>query len=334
MNLPSIISKIIQKSKKPKKAKGSLLPVEKRPISYYAISHGKECLSDVKFLKKNGYIVIPNAVESSICDKLSNYYSSSIRGEKFEDIPQPLFEFFDEDKKHHYAEKINNYDASKLIGLKMIDLYSYNKYALEAMFAPKITAALKLIFDSDILAFQQLGMINGTEQPLHQDTAYVRVSEPNLIAASWIALEDIKEGTGELELVPGSHTYKSFKFNSTEDEDCRLIEKDPANSTWWNYKDADSHQLFLDQLERLRSDHGTYKFYPKKGDCLIWISQLAHGGSKITSNTNEHNPTRKSLVTHYCPYPQADPMYAKNQTNSGVIKNTIQNTHYSYREFV
>ena len=37
-------------------------------------------------------------------------------------------------------------------------------------------------------------------------------------------------------------------------------------------------------------------FLPRKGDALIWASDLVHGGS-----TMQNNNTRKSIVTHYCP---------------------------------
>ena len=37
------------------------------------------------------------------------------------------------------------------------------------------------------------------------------------------------------------------------------------------------------------------QFLPKEGDCLIWHSQLFHGGGKIIDT----KLTRKSLVTHY-----------------------------------
>ncbi len=33
------------------------------------------------------------------------------------------------------------------------------------------------------------------------------------LVATWIALEDVQEGTGELEYYPGSHRIKDFVFN-------------------------------------------------------------------------------------------------------------------------
>ncbi|HEX2582011.1 MAG TPA: phytanoyl-CoA dioxygenase family protein [Dongiaceae bacterium] len=50
---------------------------------------------------------------------------------------------------------------------------------------------------------------------MHQDTAYVRLNRPMELAASWLALEDIQPGTGELEYYVGSHRIPEFLFEGT-----------------------------------------------------------------------------------------------------------------------
>jgi hypothetical protein len=59
------------------------------------------------------------------------------------------------------------------------------------------------------------------------DTAFVKVSSPMEFAANWIALEDAKEGSGELEYYIGSHRlddylfqgkFKAMPFKSNEQE--------------------------------------------------------------------------------------------------------------------
>ena len=61
---------------------------------------------------------------------------------------------------------------------------------------------------------------------------------------------------------------------------------------------AISDRSVLDSLVR-RCEAGNLPletFLPKKGDALIWASDLVHGGSRITNQN-----TRRSFVTHYCP---------------------------------
>jgi len=307
------------------------LHIERRlfPLNRYLLTKEQRKLADS--IRKNGYIILCNAVEHSLCDALADYYEKVASGAKLEYPPK--CEYFDENKEYFYGKEIGDQDPSKLIGLKMLDLYSHNKAARDAMLSPAIVDTLNLIFNARALAFQQLGMIYGTEPPLHQDTAYVRVSKPFLIAASWIALEDVQQGSGELELIPGSHWFKKLTFDSSSDSWCNKVEVDPSSSVWWNYQDKDSHDNFLEKLQALKKNKETFKLLAKKGDCLIWISHLVHGGSAVEHQRFSHPPTRKSLVTHYCPDPIAHPMYFHAMNNSGVIEHGDSRAAFSYRYF-
>jgi ectoine hydroxylase-related dioxygenase (phytanoyl-CoA dioxygenase family) len=62
----------------------------------------------------------------------------------------------------------------------------------------------------------------------------------------------------------------------------------------------DRHEEHMGHLQALhdRSKERGLKlesFLPKKGDVLIWSSDLAHGGAQI----EDPSSTRRSLVTHY-----------------------------------
>ncbi|MFN2624275.1 MAG: phytanoyl-CoA dioxygenase family protein, partial [Chthoniobacterales bacterium] len=75
----------------------------------------------------------------------------------------------------------------------------------DLIFAPKVLSFLHLIFERRVLASQSLGFWRGSAQEGHQDSAYVNYSLPMQFAASWIALEDVQEGAGELFYHVGSH---------------------------------------------------------------------------------------------------------------------------------
>jgi len=60
---------------------------------------------------------------------------------------------------------------------------------------------------------QSIYLEYGSQQSQHQDTAYVVAAKPLSLAACWIALEDIKEGSGELVYYPGSHWFEPFLFS-------------------------------------------------------------------------------------------------------------------------
>ena len=157
--------------------------------------------------------------------------------------------------------------------------------------ATAISRFLNILFDRPALAFQSLGFLRGSQQGVHRDTAFVRVSSSQEFVASWIALEDVTPGSGELEYYVGSHALPDYLFSST----ARWAT--PGHPEVLGYSDA---------LHAMAKEAGLAftQFRPKKGDALIWAAELMHGGSAI----EDENRTRKSLVTHYCPVDQ-HPMY-------------------------
>lgn len=161
---------------------------------------------------------------------------------------------------------------------KLLDPYVYAPSALALMFAPKLQAFFEALFQDGVLAFQGLHFEVGSTQTIHQDTAYIATAEPSRFAASWLALEDIEPGSGELTYYPGSHRW-------------------PLQ---WDHSKpyGESHSEYLASLPAQAAERGVevQSFRPKRGDALIWHADLAHGGGPIT----RPDVTRRSLVTHYC----------------------------------
>lgn len=190
------------------------------------------------------------------------------------------------------TRKLQADDAEKADDLvKLLDIYEYLESARRVCFAPALVDFLELIFERPPMAFQSLSFNKGSKQAIHQDTAFVRVSSPLELAASWIALEDVHPNTGELHYYEGSHKFREFLFEGQ----------------WkWHPPGNTELGLFYEHLQRQADEAGLepVRFHPKKGDALIWSADLAHGGSPYTDETK----TRKSLVTHYCPS-NCHPMY-------------------------
>jgi ectoine hydroxylase-related dioxygenase (phytanoyl-CoA dioxygenase family) len=103
-------------------------------------------------------------------------------------------------------------------------------------------------------------------------------------AGCWVALEDVKPGSGELEYYPGSHKFEEFLWNGRN----KLMPPDDPD-----------HAKYLEQLHTQAKAHGCERkrFNPRKGDALLWAADLAHGGALQTTP----GLTRRSLVTHMCP---------------------------------
>ena len=179
---------------------------------------------------------------------------------------------------------------------RLIDAHMNSGAMRDAAFAPAVLEFLQTLFDDDVVAFQSLYFESGSQQSMHLDTAYVVTDEPLRIAAAWIALEDIRPGTGELQYYPGSHRHEPYLFSGKFRSFNRGRDGEPQ------------HDQFLAHLNAMAEQHGVEpeRFLPERGDVLLWHADLAHGGTPITVP----DATRHSLVVHYTPR-SSRPNYAR-----------------------
>jgi len=226
-------------------------------------------------LIEHGYTIIPSAISSRLANQLSREMSA------VQKHPQAYIARRARNAYIHPSKQVCE-DAS----YRLIDFHVNSKRAHKAIYAEKIDRVLQQVFESPANAFQCLTFTHGSQQSMHQDGAYVVVSEPLQFLASWIALEDVTPGSGELMYFSGSNHLDDFLF--------------PDDSKSWNPGKHGKaiHYEFLESIvARSKAAGLPYEtFLPKKGDALIWTADLVHGG---TENTNGR--TRRSLVTHYCP---------------------------------
>jgi hypothetical protein len=239
---------------------------------------------------QDGYVVLKKAVSPWAVARarraLEAAYDGKIVGQKF-CAPALGFEVGD------YAPGIKD------VPCKALDLHMASAAVCDAIFAPAIHRFLGLIFDRQPMATQTLGFYRGSTQGAHQDTAYVTYSLPLQFAASWIALEDVKAGAGELFYRAGSHQLGDYLYAG----EFKGVSEGRRRRPGWDPKPEE-----IRHLESLvqRSDQLGYEertFLARKGDALIWAADLAHGGKPITKGQ-----TRRSIVTHYCPREVA-PLY-------------------------
>lgn len=228
------------------------------------------------FWVEYGYIIIPNAVDDNVIDQ-TNADLDAIWSEEDSAV---WIEHWENSK--YNIEPIRSEIKDK--NHKLLDLYVHSKFTRDAMFSEKISRFLSLIFDGPSMAFQSLTFIRGSQQPIHQDTAYVVLEAPMEFAASWIALENIHAESGPLEYFSGSHKMEEYIFSGGR----KSLQPGDQKAKY-----------FLESIQIQAKEMGLKKerLTINKGDALIWAADLAHGGSKIENK----NLTRRSHVTHYCP---------------------------------
>jgi ectoine hydroxylase len=150
---------------------------------------------------------------------------------------------------------------------------------------PELKKILSFILDKDIVAFQTINFIHGSQQRAHSDSIHMTTYPLGYLVAAWIALEDITHENGPLIYYPGSHKLP-YLLNNDFNEGATFLKLGKKDYT--DYEDV------LEELVE-RNGYTQKKFLAKKGDVLIWHANLVHGGAPILNK----ELTRKSMVVHY-----------------------------------
>ena len=233
---------------------------------------------------EKGYVILRQAIAPEIVDKAAEALHQAYAG----DVPGLKFE----------CPKVGGYNpvawdpAVQDNPAKALDLHWLSSEIRGLIFAEPVRHFLELIFERRALATQSLTFLRGSAQGYHQDTLYVPYSLPTQFAASWIALEDVQPGGGELTYYTGSHRIPEMLFGGrfkTLWDAQRMLRRNSLREEMSDYSD---------RLARNSEDAGlsAEKFMARKGDVLLWHADLAHGGLPISGSL-----TRSSVVTHYCP---------------------------------
>ena len=167
----------------------------------------------------------------------------------------------------------------------LFDLYVNLESAREVCLHPRITRFLSLVFDTKPVACQQLLFQRSNGHRVHQDTSVVAVEDPMLLAASWIALEDVVEGSGELAFYDRSHRLPHYLFND--------------GTKRMNFA-VDDGELYVNELDAACRRNGMEyeRFLAKQGDVFFWTADLVH---RSHPRTLADDASRLSCVTHYHP---------------------------------
>ncbi len=231
---------------------------------------------------RDGYVVLEQAIPMALIDAAERDLDKAFAG----GFPDMRFEC------HKVAPGLTRWKKEIVRhAAKAVDIHHFSPASRNVMFADAIGEFLGLIFESKTFATQTLGFLRGSGQEGHQDSAYVPFTIPRRFAATWVALEDVTVGAGELFYYPGSHRFPDFLYGGRH--------KSIAEATRSGYTveraEVEEH---VTSLQRRAQEQGIEKkiLAAKRGDVLVWHADLVHGGNPVSADI-----TRKSLVTHYCP---------------------------------
>lgn len=232
----------------------------------------------VRNFARDGYVVMPGEVPGKTIDAYLQEY------ERAAEIPDFLIVDAPPERQVSFSR-----EKARKPGTKVLDTAMLLSTGPDLSFSPQIGRFLEEVFEDKALAFQSLHFEMGSTQQIHQDTAYVVVAhEPMKLIASWIALEDIEPGSGELIYYVGGHRMPEYIYADGASKHFDVVRDGLPSHT--------AHIKYLHE-EAARRGLPIAKFSAKKGDVLLWHAELPHGGGEIT----KPGRTRRSLVTHYCP---------------------------------
>lgn len=179
-----------------------------------------------------------------------------------------------QDTRYHYSDSPRVFEGWKT-----------NPFILELARHPKIISTLELLYGRKPIPFQTINFLKGSNQPLHQDSIHFYTQPERWMVGTWTALQDVTEDCGPLNIVPGSHKWPHYNFQNLN---LPVVE---FGNQFDNYAE---YENFLIHLVKLM-DGRLKKWLGKKGQTLIWASNLLHGGAEITNP----NSTRYAQATHF-----------------------------------
>ena len=166
----------------------------------------EELARHISFFIDNGYVILKQAVSHADIDSYLAQFRIATKG------GSPLRASIPDAGPHDKGIVPLDQADIDLPLTKVLDTYQYLPAAHALIFADATRDFLHAVFEDDILAFQGLHFEKGSTQAIHQDTTYVVLNEPMKLCASWVALEDVQAGSGELVYYPGSHRLPDWVY--------------------------------------------------------------------------------------------------------------------------
>lgn len=152
------------------------------------------------------------------------------------------------------------------------DAWVVSENVKQIALAPQVVELLRTAYGREPLAFQTLNFRLGSEQRPHSDAMHFNSEPSGFMCGVWVALEDIGSEQGPLVYYPGSHKLDEVTMGDVGGD----------------YEDFVAQVIDREGLEAKTATI-------RKGEALIWSSNLLHGGSPH----GDRDLTRWSQVTHY-----------------------------------
>lgn len=213
-----------------------------------------------------GYIIVDLELSEEFLDKVVEEMYSAVR----RDSTTKQAEFYTYSNSPRIFEEWRNSDSIRELCLNA-----------------KLISTLELLYNKEAFPFSTINFIKGSNQPLHSDAIHFHTIPQLWMSGVWVALENTTLENGTLNIVPGSHRWPVFDYDSL-----KLLHPDSIeDGEKENYR---VYEEFIRQL--VEAQGGEILPVPlKKVQALVWAANLLHGGMKIV----DENSTRLTQAIHY-----------------------------------
>ncbi|MBX9950615.1 MAG: phytanoyl-CoA dioxygenase family protein [Candidatus Obscuribacterales bacterium] len=156
---------------------------------------------------------------------------------------------------------------------------------------PEILRVIEFLYEREVIPFQTLNFLRGTEQRTHADFIHFASLPARYMCGVWVALEDVTLKSGPLHYYEGSHKLPEFSY---QDLGIELI-SEKGGLSWENPETRLRYNQYETLIAEKVSPFPRRVLTVKMGTALIWSSNLLHGGNPV----DDRSVTRWSQVTHY-----------------------------------
>jgi ectoine hydroxylase-related dioxygenase (phytanoyl-CoA dioxygenase family) len=244
------------------------MPWVESPFFDILLDQSKLSNEDKKLAKnynKNGYIIIDVGLSDKEILAVNDDVNKILQSDKFEG--QERYEYTDHRRLFQLWKKSEN--------IKKLTL---NKNILDT---------LRLLYGREPFPFSTINFTNPTSQPLHSDSIHFNSYPKGWMVGVWVAFEDCDKNNGTLRIVEGSHKWPQYDYN-----DIKI--KHPDTRIDGEKKSYREYDLFVKRLVQAKGAKEK-SINIKKGNAIIWASNLLHGGTPIAND----KVSRKSQAIHY-----------------------------------
>ena len=185
-------------------------------LSRFAAAPAIPTAAQKVFFEENGYLILPklfsaDTVETLKCHLDDLWNTRAAQGDVAIDV------YFDQPAEARIFFR-KALDEARQAPYKILDLHLGDGPVRQACTAAPLMGALRGLLGANPLVCNSLFFEWGSQQYPHFDTFFMPSKTPNMMAASWIALDRVTQTNGPLYYYPKSHLIDPFVFSHGRDD--------------------------------------------------------------------------------------------------------------------